>query len=159
MIIPYLYLFHFHVSNSAIFFTKYSGILHLHRRSLDTFYMKSIWVLSRKHFTCALTIACRISGRPMCLYKTTFSCIVRLPLFVRGLLSNIQHGHHKKRRLLNWEDKYDYIWIAHLKYIAYDTVCTREYVYDIHKTDMESNYCQLAVALSVDLNGIMLAYP
>ena len=130
---------------------------------IDVVLTLSIWNLFgcwvENFLSCALTIACRISGRPMCLYKTTFSCFVRLPLFARGLLSNIQHGHHKKRRLLNWEDKYDYIWIAHLKYIAYDKVCTREYVYDIHKTDMESNYRQLAVALSVDLNGIMLAYP
>ena len=41
MIIFYFYLPNFHVSNSALICTQYSGTFLLHRRSLDTFYM--IW--------------------------------------------------------------------------------------------------------------------
>ena len=33
----FVYVYHFHVSNSALFSTQYSSTLILHRRSLDTF--------------------------------------------------------------------------------------------------------------------------
>ena len=57
MIIVYLYLPYFHVSNSALFFAKYSGTFRLPRRSLDA--LEKTFIRYNNSSACAIIFSQR----------------------------------------------------------------------------------------------------